>query len=97
MGRELLASAVSVGPPFVPTIGATIRTAADGFRSTRKSATSNVRTIDHLPHASTEGLIPHYLVGDAACLLADNVYQNLVGIADPGERKRRIIAAASMT
>jgi hypothetical protein len=27
-------------------------------------------------------------------LLADNVYQNLVGIADPGERKRRIIAAA---
>jgi hypothetical protein len=27
-------------------------------------------------------------------LLADNAYQNLVGIADPGERKRRIIAAA---
>jgi tetratricopeptide (TPR) repeat protein len=27
-------------------------------------------------------------------LLADNVYQNLVGIADPEERKRRIIAAA---
>jgi hypothetical protein len=67
MGRELTASAVScVGPPFVPTIGATIRTAADGFRSTRKSATSNVRTIDHHPHASIEGLIPHDLVGDAA-------------------------------
>jgi tetratricopeptide (TPR) repeat protein len=27
-------------------------------------------------------------------LLADNVYQDLVGIGDPGERKRRIIAAA---
>jgi hypothetical protein len=27
-------------------------------------------------------------------LLADNVYQNLVGIEDPEERKRRIIAAA---
>ena len=29
-----------------------------------------------------------------AGLLADNVYQDLVGVDDPGERKRRIIAAA---
>jgi hypothetical protein len=45
----------------------------------RKSATRYRSPLEDLPLAG---------------LLADNVYQDLVGVQDPEERKRRIIAAA---